>query len=470
MTSRHNDVVSGKDLQARFLGLTRKFRKSIDLLTSSKIAYALKRDIISLSPIDALRFSRDITSQESEDRMISSLLLNTVNTSENLSPGSGLLASLFLCNFYSDFYKSAMGNSSMNIQEIERQIMSDVSKFSHVSKRSNSDQIFKAVNSYLCDKKTFELFRTAINLAGSAGNIEVSISNEEETNIKNTVGYRFLTTVDNEFVKNCDFRKFDVLDSKIAVIDGIIESYDEISSIAQLSHEKNQPVVIFSRGYSETVSNILARNFASKALTLIPMVVNYDERGANMLVDIAVCVGTDVTSSLKGDAIDKINFYDLPLAKKISIDTGRLTFFDESFSVRCRQHKNRLIKQISELQESSTEVLQLKTKILSQRISSMSPASTNIVVGLDNGEMSGIRYDRLCKSIQIYNEMSRWGLVDLRDIHIKSQAVLSAINVMTSRGVYYVSPRGIDSAARVAISNSKSLISVGAGVCSEKAA
>ena len=99
MTSRHNDVVSGKDLQARFLGLTRKFRKSIDLLTSSKIAYALKRDIISLSPIDALRFSRDITSQESEDRMISSLLLNTVNTSENLSPGSGLLDSLFLCNF-----------------------------------------------------------------------------------------------------------------------------------------------------------------------------------------------------------------------------------------------------------------------------------------------------------------------------------------------------------------------------------
>lgn len=94
---------------------------------------------------------------------------------------------------------------------------------------------------------------------------------------------------------------------KVFVIDGFIESVSEIHHFLELSSSQDDYFILFARGISDEVIHTIKVNYDRKTLRVIPVVVNFDLDGINLLNDIAVCCNTDVINTQKGNLISSIS-------------------------------------------------------------------------------------------------------------------------------------------------------------------
>jgi hypothetical protein len=464
-----NDVIKRDEFRRDSLETVKQVKNLLAKLLNSKLVFKYDNSVANASLIDILRICKEYSAKN--PGTLSNVILNTVYDAEKLVPGSGFIALLAFCEIFPNYLKfQYLNNKSADSMLFEDSYYGDLGGILQKSRRVDSKTAFSAIRKFIKDDEMIALLKESLSLSGASGNIETSKSDDETCVLKN-VGFRFFVKPDPVFLSSVSYKTIILSDCKAAVIDGIIENYSEISSIIESAHKEMKPCIIFARGFNDEIVASLSANYNSRIVNIIPVTVNYDEVGANQLVDIAICCGTDVVSSLKGDQISELKWQNLPIIENIFLDRKCLSIQNKSSIERCTKQRLRLLEKLQEEQsKSANEDLNLmKTKIFNERINSMTAVSTNIKIGKNLKNLQGLKYDRICKAIELFNEISRWGLIDLSQYQSNSKFFEKIIKSFVDSQVEYLPPRALAVGIKVAISNSKNMISVGAWLKNEAA-
>lgn len=183
-------------------------------------------------------------------------------------------------------------------------------------------------------------------------------------------------------------------DSKFVCIDGYIESISEIHHLLEKALELKQTIFLFVRGLSNDVTNTLKVNHDRKTVICVPIIVNYDLSGVNLINDIAVVGGVDIVSSLKGDLISSIDFEKYPRVNSVSFSGNQLLVKNPSSRNRVQQHVSNLLKKHEE--ESSDAV----REILESRMRSLT--SSFVKVSLKDADArTRFSFDQCIRAISL---------------------------------------------------------------------
>lgn len=181
--------------------------------------------------------------------------------------------------------------------------------------------------------------------------------------------------------------------ARICPIDGYIESISEIHHILEKTSHSKEPLLLFVRGISEDVVNTLKVNYARGTLVAIPIVVQFDLDGANLLNDIAVVSGCDVVSSFKGEILSAIDLTRFPRVDLTSFLSSGISIENKGTTSSIERHvsflKDKIRNSSSSIEEES----------LTKRIQRFSSDQVTISLSEDH-KKSQIQIDRTLRAIQ----------------------------------------------------------------------
>lgn len=217
----------------------------------------------------------------------------------------------------------------------------------------------------------------AVILAGNECKIFVQPSPSTFSTVERTNGYVFRCSPDPAFYTEGRWEHDGV---RVLLIDGLVETVSEVDTILNRAHVDSCPVAIVARGFNPDVLNTLRVNRSRRTLNVIPIVAEFDVETVNVLADIAVAIGCDVVSSLKGELISTVNFDDLRCVKKMSCAGRSMTIESiEPTAAAVSIHLQNLIQK-----KKDTKLLGVQ-KLLDDRIRSLSSASVTIRVSAKSG-------------------------------------------------------------------------------------
>jgi len=209
-------------------------------------------------------------------------------------------------------------------------------------------------------------------------------------------------------------------------------------------------LVIVARGFADDVQNTLGVNFSTGNLSIIPVVVHYDEFGANLVNDIAVVVGCDLVNSLKGDVISAINWDDILHVSSLSVNLKTMTM-----SISNDRTKNSVKRQryhIKEKQKSKEGLY--NSDVFDKRLACLMGQGVVITLGQDLGDQWGITKDRISSHLKIFRDASRFGLINIDSIldDVSNQGVRKSLmsirklsNIVISKALLVGIKIGFDS-------------------------
>lgn len=172
------------------------------------------------------------------------------------------------------------------------------------------------------DTTTAEILKDCLELTGLHGKIVLSSHPVNgETSIMELDNSCFFPEVASAFeIKSTKF-----LNPKVICIDGYVESVAELHRVLEDAAASKDTIILFVRGLSDEVRHTLKINYDRGSLQIIPVVVQYDLDGANLLNDIATTNCSDVVSSFKGQLINNIDITNFSRVDSIDItSTGVL--------------------------------------------------------------------------------------------------------------------------------------------------
>lgn len=447
------------------------YKKVFEKIANSKLFFNFGNDFETASLLDLLRICRHISADNGIENSIANIYINMFVDAEKRVSGSGIIAIAAFVDFFPKLLKLHNIGSQNHLEFFEKKVRQDLHEFLKKSRRSSSKEIFDVIRHLNSSLEAFDMVENVLASAGASGNIDIEKTENDITTIEKKEGNRFDIKLDQEFLKCITAKEIKIESPKILIVDGIIEGLGEIEGLLRVAHRDSGKLAIFARGYNEGVAAYLASNFTSKIIEVFPFVANFDEFGANQLVDLAICAGSDVASSLKGDSLDLITWEQLPSFDSITIERQSIKVFNSSSQDRCARQRKKLLNLLGECNNIDEEAVKtMKIKIINKRINSMTPSNTSLRIGKKRRSLQGITYDRVCKSIEIYNEMSRWGIVSKESLEGKGKnSIEGVLNIVDSCGMTKMSPRMIDAGTRVAISSIKNSLSVGAWLKNEAA-
>jgi hypothetical protein len=153
--------------------------------------------------------------------------------------------------------------------------------------------------------------------------------------------------------------------SSMLIVDGYIENVSEIHTILDYCGKNRQRLLICCRGCSDDVSHTLAVNRARGTLSAFALAFPFDENDANTLVDIAMLVGHDVISSLKGQLISAVEPDKLPQIQFARLIRDKLLLNDSRAHNRIVQHVKNIKEKLLSAQVESFAPLEKRLKRLS---------------------------------------------------------------------------------------------------------
>jgi chaperonin GroEL (HSP60 family) len=212
-------------------------------------------------------------------------------------------------------------------------------------------------------KKIKDIMIYLLDVCEENTRVSIKKSSNEHTSVEESYGYVFRP---NSLLL---VKSFLLEKTKIACVDGYIESVSEIHHLLTALSESKTPAVLFCRGMSNDVLHTIKVNNDRKTIILYPFVVPFDVDNVNMLVDIAVATETDVVSSTKGDLISSFKVESLGNANQIVLSSDCVTIRN-SLTTRVKNHLENLKKTIEERRELE--------EILSKRIRSLTSSCIEI--------------------------------------------------------------------------------------------
>ncbi len=319
-------------------------------------------------------------------------LINTCQQSEKVAAGS----TKYLLKTLSQVQKQL--NDGLNVDVVVDKLKNVYSNLSSISQAASNETLKECLEATAPDVS--ELVIEAIKLAGNECKIFIESSATDTTTLERIDGNTFNVSVDPLFLKG---GKWSALSAKVFIIDGMIEKISEIDSLLEACNRLKQPVCIIARGYDKDVISTLFVNYTRKTLNVIPATLAFDLETANVLNDIAVALGGDVTSSLKGDLISTVKLDDLPRAKVITC-TGKSLTIVPDVSGDVINHIRNLIE------KRETETLVGVKLILDKRIRSLSSSSVIIRVSDRGAQGSKIMHD-IDACLKITKNVLQYGVI-----------------------------------------------------------
>ena len=334
--------------------------------------------------------------------IIRRILLDACAKSELSVPGSADITLALTVRLSINLLTSMLIDESLvnhkNIKEDSVSFLNNALKSSiPVTGKAISDQISAAsVNTEI-----ISLVLEAIRWGGMISKFEVKESLTNDASVIVSSGFNFDLSPDENVLNNETWSRENV---RLFLVDGLIENVSEIHHILTRAYEEKSPIVIFARGFSNDVINTLSVNRQRGTLDAIPIKTPYDEIHANTLKDISCVIGGDVISSLTGDLISMRKFDDLPIVKKVSCTSKKITLTTVP-SASLKSH----ISTLQELRETAGEE---KKKLYDIRLRSLINSLT--IIEVPKRIKTGVELTN--QMIKIMSAFLSHGLVDLNEI------------------------------------------------------
>ena len=410
-------VLSGDNLIQNTLDSLKSTQAHFKIMQSGGHFFCYGNRTTPAIAIDTLRWLSELHSNVPGGLTLRNLLLNAVVSSETKQSSSGSICLHTLLCILQIFLKNQYVSKKISDYDAAESLK----VLSQSSYRPTSNEIFSLLKKISNNDDSYKIAKEAISLAGANGTITVNPeASTKTTTIQKIFGYNFPIEVPDVFLSASGLiEDKTLLESKSIVIDGIIENVSEISGLVHTSYEKNQPLVIVARGFSDDVQNTLGVNFSTGNLSIIPVTVHYDAFGANLLNDICATIGSDIVSSLKGDLISSIKWEDIATVEKIVISSKRLnlTIVNSRAKNNVERHRaflrnKRKNVSASNFQESlDWEANQIK--IFDKRLQCLAGSGVIITLGTDLQDLWGITKDRIDSQIKMFKDASKFGIINL---------------------------------------------------------
>ena len=401
----------------------------VEDLISGKINQSYEKSFVPLSLSEIPRIISNYKSDNPEENMIIQLIRNAILGSENSHASSSLFFLILMSKMLLELQKS-QDNSNKILHDLEMLLK----KAGYCKSPAMMKDITGCWKSLFRDNFNNYILEKSLALAGPSGNVYLNKGSSDDTSMELVCGYPYRLSSPEEFLTMTEIKNVSFNDCKILIIDGLLEKESEIHLILQNFHEKMQPGIIFARGFKEEVIATLATNWNRGTLKVIPILVPYDLEGVNLLKDIAVISGNDVTSSLKGELISSIDIEDLSEVSKFSYDSGKIIIENERTSESVRKHISNLKTTILENPQGA------KRDMLSKRIKGLLSRCVYIKIDDSLFEKKAIYIDRLETGIRMYRDISRYGLINLEKIDANNQPVVNdLVDILVSCGFEKIS-------------------------------
>lgn len=159
-----------------------------------------------------------------------------------------------------------------------------------------------------------------IRLAGSSSKISVATGQVSSPTVESKRGFSF--HIESPLASLIG--RWQQRDVKYLLVDGILESLSEISSLLDEARERDSALVLVCRGILPDLLSVLDVNNRMGLINAVPAIVRFDEVGANVIKDIAVVLGCDVVSATKGNLVSAVRFDQLSSCAKVLIQKDRM--------------------------------------------------------------------------------------------------------------------------------------------------
>lgn len=392
-------VATGASIGPLVLRVARETSESLQCLSAGQHQFSFENRSIVAQPIDTLRWLVEHVPSSKGVLHIRNILINAIETAELKQAGSGYIALTTALEI------SAHGDSFVAAQKadlISQAVKSALEKSYRVAQKD----AFIVMSLYDYEPGTLGLVQEALEKCSSNASLSIETSGIE-TCIREINGNTFPCQVPEIFSAAVRFMEKRLLSGpRVIVIDGMVERMSEIENIIGGSHAAREPLVLFARGFAPDVQNTLGRNYSTGHLLAIPLVVPYDELGANLLGDISIVCGADSISSFKGDLISSRVWKDLRSVDSIAISPGCVSIVNEKTLTGVHRHR----RQLGDKRKTCSSV---EIDILDKRLQCLMGQGAVINVGRECGNLAGIYRDRIGSHIRIFRSIGRHGVVDV---------------------------------------------------------
>ena len=373
------DVAFGDKARANLVGAIDHLAK----LMESETSISRMPDGSYLSSYDssmALRWLRTALG----DHIIRDLVQDACNRAESLGPCSGPILVRFAHNLLQSMTRRLESESCSIIDHsVSTTIDELISRLPEISDQLDAKALSDIIRFTTGDDMTSALVVEASLLAGTDCRIFIERAAGAISTIERTSGHTFNLSPNPLFYKQ---NRWSFNDVSVFVVDGTILSVSEIDALLQACHKQNKPLAIFARGFRDDVISTMQANWLRGTLKVIPIEVSFDLESVNVLNDIAVCVGGDVVSSLKGELISTAKIDALPVARKVTCKGSTVTIDGMANNASISRHVvNLRRKRDAETLTDVRDIIDRRIKSLSStsvtiRVASPTASSTNLLV------------------------------------------------------------------------------------------
>lgn len=162
-----------------------------------------------------------------------------------------------------------------------------------------------------------DIVATAVALAGPTGKVVVEKSRSGKTGVELKIGAEF-----NVISPTGDFC---YVDPYVVLVDGFLESANELEHLFVEASDSLCPVLLFCRGASEEVLHTISVNMKRGALHVRPIISKFDENGINTFRDVSAVTHSSVITSDMGSLISSASLKNSSVVKKATFSSGILS-------------------------------------------------------------------------------------------------------------------------------------------------
>lgn len=272
------------------------------------------------------------------ERTLYAIIYQLAYKAEIRSAGAGVLTVAFSLAILEQLLKQQTFLSLSNERELvgiyqkrAQEIVKDICLLSNVGTREQITQTLKDV----CgdDKTLAKVLDAAVDMAGLEGNIRIEESKQSCYVVEMKYGYSF-NLVPYKMFFNQQTNLWESRNVKVFLLDGMVEKVSELENLLNKTIQTKQPMVIIAQGFAEEVIATLKINNDKGVFNIIPLKLQPDLAGLNILNDIASVVGSDVLSTLKGELITFADYSLIPSVDHVLILNDVLTIQNQNTRAR----------------------------------------------------------------------------------------------------------------------------------------
>ena len=344
---------------------TRKISKQVIEKCNSSIIEVFRNRALGGSPVETLRILSAYVPENEIERVAKSMLLLTAYRAEQKSPLSSYLLLKMLTGFKIEQHKSR----KMKVGDLPL-LLSKI----------NSDTI----ESILLD---------TIRLAGSSGNVSVSIGGITHVSVENSVSFPVIVSPSFTNATSLTSRK-------LVVYDGVIESIGQVNRLLEECAANKASVLLLARSFmSDVISTIISNNqrgvFDIVAAT---SGVSFEDELTINDVRAVMNLSPDNLLSLDVDGNEE----------NMIIEGGQL-----KISLKNVEGRDKLLNQLKDELRSFKEP-QI-TAMISQRVSRLNSRRISVVIGEEFGSTREILKERFDCGMRMFVSARRHGICDIEN-------------------------------------------------------